>query len=311
LNDGLGLVQLYAGLSTHPTDAETFFGGFQDNGSARRTTTGTGWTSVFGGDGGWTQIDQASPSRVFVEYQGTGNLFRSTNGGNSFSDVVSGSSGRNCFLPPFLIDPSDSNRMLYASHQVYRSTNGGSSWSAISGDLTTGTGAIRTLAQSRTNPDVVYAATNDGNVLRSDNGGSNWTLLLSGQPGWPRVTRELTVHPKQPMKVFLAGASHGIDQVRRSGNGGQTWKSLDGDLPDVPVNVIGVHDDGDSEHVFAGSDQGLFYSRGDGKWVRYGRGLPHAVVIDVAIDVARNRIVVATQGRGAWRAPLLLPKAAR
>ena len=307
-NDGLGLIQLYAGLSSHPGDDETFFGGFQDNGSNRRNAPGKAWTQVFGGDGGWTQVDQLSPLRVFVEYQGTGNLYRSTSGGSGFSWVGSGiwGSDRNCFLPPFLIEHGNSNRMLYATQRVYRSTDGGSNWSALSGDLTTGSGAIRCLAQARLDPLRVYAATNDGNVLRSDNGGATWTLLLSGQPGWPRVTRELTVHPGAPLTVYLAGAAYGIDQVRRSTDGGVNWESLDGDLPDLPVNVIGVLPTPRGERLFAGTDSGLFHS-GDGgqHWSRYGTGLPNATVIDLEVDRGRRRIVVATQGRGVWRAPLL------
>jgi hypothetical protein len=67
LNQGLGLVQFYAGLSSDPTDDERFFGGTQDNGSNRRSSDSLVWTQVFGGDGGWTQIDPSNPARVFVE----------------------------------------------------------------------------------------------------------------------------------------------------------------------------------------------------------------------------------------------------
>lgn len=305
LNNGLGLIQLYAGFSTDPSDPNVIYGGFQDNGTCKRTASG--WSAVFGGDGGWTQVDRTNPNRVFVEFQGTGNLYRSTNAGNSFSYVGSGISGRNCFLPPFLIDPSDSNRMLYATERIYRSTNGGSSWSAISGDLTNGTGAIRALAQAYTNSNVVYAATNDGNVLRSDNGGANWTTLLTGQPGWPRVTREIEVHPRKPMKVFLAGAAYGVPKVRRSGNGGATWKVLDSNLPDVPTNVIECVLAEGEEVLFIGTDRGLYWNAGGANWHRYGTGLPLATVIDIKAEPLRGRILVSTQGRGVWSAPLVLP----
>jgi photosystem II stability/assembly factor-like uncharacterized protein len=307
LNSGLGLIQLYAGLSTHPTADETLYGGFQDNGSARRGA-GLSWTQVFGGDGGWTQVDQLAPSRVFVEYQGSGNLFRSTGGSFTSSSSGIGTSDRNCFLPPYLIEVGNSDRMLYATHRVYRSTNGGTSWSAISGDLSNGAGAIRALAQSPSDPNYVYAATNDGNVLRSTNGGSAWTTVLSGHPGWPRVTNELFVHPRAPQTVFLATAAFGADQVRMSTNGGTTWTSLDGDLPDVPANVVAAlpRPAPHAPLLFVGTDAGLFHSSDGGQhWRRYGKDLPNAVVIDVRLDRPRQRILVATQGRGVWRAPLI------
>ncbi|MEM1448228.1 MAG: hypothetical protein AAF957_08575 [Planctomycetota bacterium] len=312
-NAGLGLIQLYAGLSTHPTNDEQMFGGFQDNGSNRRTF-GTSWTQVFGGDGGWTQLDQAAPNRVFVEFQGTGNIYRSTGGG--FFGVGSGISfsDRNCFLPPYLIEARNSNRMLYATQRIYRSTNGGSTWTPISADLSNGAGAVRALAQSPTDPLFVYAATNDGNVLRSLDGGSTWTTVLTGHPGWPRTTRELFVHPRRPQTVYLATASYGVDQVRVSTDSGTTWTSLDGDLPDVPTNVVAAVPRGPFRPpvLFAGTDQGLFHSVNGGvNWQRYGRGLPHAVVVDLAVEVGRGRIVAATQGRGVWRAPLILDESPR
>ena len=92
LNAGLGIVQFYAGMSTHPTDLTRMFGGFQDNGSCRRDA-GLSWTHVTGGDGGWTQINQSNPVVVFTESQGTGNLYRSTNGGTTFTDAGAGLSG--------------------------------------------------------------------------------------------------------------------------------------------------------------------------------------------------------------------------
>jgi photosystem II stability/assembly factor-like uncharacterized protein len=313
LNQGLGLIQFYAGLSAHPSDPQVFYGGTQDNGSNKRTADSSSWTQVFGGDGGWTQIDPSAPNTVFVEYQGTGNLFRSTDGGGTFSYSGSGIStaDRNCFLPPFLIDPGSPNRMLYGTQRVYQSLNGGASWAPLSPDVSTGTGAIRTLAMAPSDPTVVYAATNDGNVLASSDGGASFQLALSGNPGWPRVTRELFVHPTNPQTAYLAVASFGVDQILRTRDGGASWVSLDGNLPDVPVNTVAAVP-GVPTRLFAGTDAGLYVSFDAGQnWGRYGNGLPNAPVIDILFERQRRRIVVATQGRGAWSAPLLLEQMPR
>ena len=127
LKVGLGTIQFYAGVSAHPIQDEWLIGGTQDNGTNRRSVAGLTWSSVLGGDGGWTQVDPANPSRVFAESQGTGNIYRSTNGGQSFSYVGSGLSGRNCFLPPFLVDPT-AQRML-RDPAAPRGTPGGTGWS--------------------------------------------------------------------------------------------------------------------------------------------------------------------------------------
>jgi photosystem II stability/assembly factor-like uncharacterized protein len=312
-HNSFGIIQFYAGLSTHPSNVNYMIGGFQDNGSNRRSDLTKNWTQLFGGDGGWTQIDQVSPLRMFVEYQGTGNLYLSTNGGSIFNYAGSGinSGDRNCFLPPYLIDPTNSNKVLYATHRVYRSTNGGTSWTAVSPDLTGGgIAAIRALAQSPSDPNFVYAATNDGRIQRSTNGGTSFTLVATGIPGWPRVTRELFVDPTSPLTVYLAVANFGQSQIQRSLDGGQTWTPLDATFPDIPVNVVAADARGVWPVIYAGADDGLYRSIDDGAtWHRYGHGLPNAPVIDLRLEAQapRRRLIACTQGRGAWSIAVCIP----
>jgi len=307
LNTNIATVQFYAGVSTSPADPLVVFGGMQDNGTNRRSVAGTAWTSIAGGDGGWTQVDQTDPQRVFAESQGTGNLYRSTNGGDNFNTVNSGLSGRNCFLPPYLIDPANPMRMLYATERLFESTDGGSNWAALSPDLTGGSpAAIRALAIAPSDSNYVYAATNDGRVQASADGGASFDLRLTDVPGWPRVTRELTVDPTDPRTVYLATAAFGQPQVRRSRDAGATWETLDGNLPDTPVNVVAVDARTIVHTLFAGADDGLYRSINGGlTWRRYGQGLPNAPVIDLRLEPQRDRLIVGTQGRGAWLVPIV------
>ncbi len=307
LNQGLGLVQFYAGVSIDPRTDVPVLAGAQDNGTHLRTSDSrSAWDVVLGGDGGFTQIDPLDPRRKFAEFQGTGNLYVSAGGGFSWSGSGINSSDRNCFLPPYLIVPGDSMRMYYGTHRLYRSLNGGASWTSITGDLTKGSGAIRSLAVGTTDPNVIYLSTNDGIVLVSTNGAGSFRTIFSDHPGWPRVTRELFVDPLDAQSLYLATASFGADQVRRSRDAGLTFETLDGDLPDVPVNVI-VADTRDFPVIYAGTDCGLFRSEDNGhSWRRYGQGLPHAAVIDLLLDPLRHRLIVATQGRGSWEVPHVL-----
>jgi photosystem II stability/assembly factor-like uncharacterized protein len=303
LNDGLGLIQFYAGLSLDPLSDDIVYGGTQDNGTNKRTGPNSR-IHVFGGDGGFTAVNPGNPNIVFCEYQGTGNLYRSTNGGGSFNFSGSGiSSGdRNCFLPPFEIDPSDPQRMIYGTHRVYKSTNGGLSWTPISNDLTaTPTGAIHSLAIAPSDPQTFWVTTNDGNVQVSFHGGTRWLLVRQGLPGWFRVMRQVFVAPDDDQTAYLAGSAFGTDQVLRTTDGGDTWAVLDGDLPDLPVNVIAVDTRPTIDVIYLGTEAGVYRSLNDGtSWHRYGQGLPNAAIIDLRLDTARGRILAATQGRGAW-----------
>lgn len=315
-NAGLQTLQFYAGLSTHPTDDTIVYGGMQDNGTARRSDPNSRtWTSVFGGDGGWTQIDQRDPARIFVEFQGAGNLFRSTNNGQGFPRATSSIGGRHAFLPPFLIDATDSQRMLYATERVWESLDGGSTFVPVSADLTSGSPfAIRALAMSRTEPRFVYAVTNDHRVLASEDFGRTFVTRATEHYGWPRVTREVTVDRDDPRTVYVAGATFGAAHVRRSRDGGATFETLDGDLPDVPVQVIEADDRWITPRLYAGADDGVYMSRdGGAHWVRLGVEFPHVAVIDLILEPTRmatpgrGRLIAATQGRGAWLMPVFAP----
>jgi photosystem II stability/assembly factor-like uncharacterized protein len=303
LNNGLTLTQCYAGVSTHPTDDVIMTAGLQDNGSVLRATNSTVWYDVLGGDGGWTQIDQTNPQRMFGESQGTGALYRSSDGGATFTAVGSGLSGNNCFLPPYLIDPNNPARMLYGAERVWVSTNGGTTFSALSAAVTGGsaTAAIRSMAIAPSNSRYVYVATNNGRVLASSDSGATFTLIRTGNPGWPRTTRELFVEPGDPMSIYLAGAGYATQHVLRSRNAGVTWETLDSGLPDIPVNTIAADTRLHPPAIYAGTEAGVYWTRDDGaSWEVYGTGMPHVPVVDLRLEPARSRLVAATQGRGIW-----------
>ncbi len=307
-NEGLGTAQCYAGISINPGTGY-IYSGLQDNGTVGQTPTL--WRHWLGGDGGWTQVDQERPRFVFAELQGTGNLYKSSSLG---SGMVLSSTGinpddRNCFLPPYLIDPNDSARMIYGTHRMYLSTNYGESWSVLSGDLTGGgSAAIQALAIAPTDSLTIYAATNDGRILVSSDGGENWSIILANVPGWPRITRELFVDPTDANTLYAAVAHYGEPKIRRTKDRGQTWEILEGTFPDIPVNVVAVDVRGARPIIYAGAEDGVYRTVNEGaNWHRLGHGMPNAAVIDLVLDFPRSRLVAATQGRGIWSLPVALP----
>lgn len=303
LNNGIGTTQFYAGVSAHPTNMDYVMGGLQDNGTGIRPNNTLNWTHVIGGDGGWTAIDQQNPLVLWGQPQGLANLYRSANGGASFTLSSTGisSSQPNAFYTPMVFAPGSSTTLLCGTDRVYRSTNSGASWTAISPDLTpTSGGAIRSLAVSPVNANIVWVATTDGVVARSTNGGTSFTNSLTGIPGWIRVTREIVPSPDVQNTWYLAVSQFGTAQVRRTTDNGATWLSLDGDLPDLPVNTIGIDPRTTPDTLYAGTDAGLYRSTNDGvNWTKVS-GLPNVPVIDLRYRAADGSMVVATQGRGMW-----------
>jgi photosystem II stability/assembly factor-like uncharacterized protein len=303
LNNNLGLIQFYAGLSVFPGQPERIYGGMQDNGTAVRGA-GTSWTTVpIGGDGGYTGVDPTG-TRVFGESQGTGNLYRQVNGG-SFQRSSTGITGRNCFLPPFEIHPLDPLLMIYGTERVFRSTNGATNWSAISPDLTAGgSAAICGLAFAPSDTGTIYVLTNDGRVQVTTDGGQSWRLSRTGVFTWPRTTRPFAVDPASPARAWLAVGAFGVEQILQTDDAGLTWRSIDGDLPDAPAHAVAVDGSSAQSILYVGTDQGVFRSEdGGAHWWRYGRALPHAPVVDLRAE--GGRLLAGTQGRGAWQVRLV------
>jgi hypothetical protein len=86
-------------------------------------------------------------------------------------------------------------------------------------------------------------------------------------------------------------------QVFRTENGGKSWTSVAGNLPDDgPVKVI-REDVRNPNLLFCGTEFGLYASTDRGKsWVKFG-GLPTNSVDDIVIHPRERDLVAATHGR--------------
>jgi MYXO-CTERM domain-containing protein len=302
INAGLGVMQIYSGTSLHPTDQSFVLAGFQDNGSNLRT--GSGWRSVLGADGGYTGLHPKQPSVMFIESQNAANLYRSTNGGTSFSKVGTGiaTADRVAFLATYEINPQNPQEMLYATHRIWRSTNQGTSFTAISGDVTTGgTERIRAIQIAESNPQTVYIATSDGRIQVSLDGGATFAPKLTGLPKVYLLSREIDIAAWDDRVAVVGVSAFGTDQVRITRDRGASWKTIDGDLPDIPVNTVEISQIEGVEMIFIGTDQGVFSTCNEGQsWRRLGTGIPNVVVTDIRHDATFQRIVATTFGRGMW-----------
>ena len=151
---------------------------------------------------------------------------------------------------------------------------------------------------------MVYALTNDGRALVSSNGGSTFELVLEDIAGWPRVTRQIAVDPRRPSHAYIADMGFGGPTLLATLDRGRTWEEIGGGLPDVPVNTVAVHRQGNRRWIFAGTDAGVFVSSNFGTtWARYGV-LPKAPIMDLVVDTRFDRLVASTLGRGAWSVAL-------
>jgi len=132
-SDVLAISQIYdIGISR--TNPLVRIAGLQDNGTVR-TTTGSvsAWSEVLGNDGTACEIDPVDASRVYASYQ-AGNLYRSSNGGGSFTGAKNGidTTERRAWNSPIVHDPIHTLRVFTGTQRVYRSVDGAANWTAIS-----------------------------------------------------------------------------------------------------------------------------------------------------------------------------------
>lgn len=300
---------------------ERLYGGTQDN-STVRTQTGAAddWEVIHVGDGFTTLVDPVDTNYVYTESQ-YGNFVRSTNGGESFSQAMTGMSGqdRRNWNTPFVLDPHNPETLYYGAQKVYKTTNRAGMWTPISEDLSNGSGegnltygTITSLAVSEIDPQVIYAGTDDGNVWNTLDGGENWQHLSDSLPNY-WVTR-VVIHPTEPTTAYavFSGYRYGSNDghIYRTTDHGLSWEDISGDLPDVPVNDL-IIDIFTNNQLFLATDIGVFSSFDEGiSWTLIDEGLPNVPVTDLSLHVPTRTLVAATYGRSLYKYEIPIPAAA-
>ncbi len=179
-------------------------------------------------------------------------------------------------------------------------------WSVISPDLTGGPGrdpnypfgTVTTVAGAKTDSNRVLAGTDDGRLWFTTNLGTNWTQVTDSDVPGTWVTRVM-VDPVNAQVAYatFSGFRSGVElpYVLKTSDGGTTWSSIVGNLPQAPVNDIVVV----GSTLYVASDVGVYSSANGGrKWRAAATGLPNVPVTDLEYRAASNALYAATFGRG-------------
>ncbi len=233
---------------------------------------------------------------------------------------------------PIELSPHDPSTLLVAGNRFFKSMNRGNSWVA-SEDLTKNVDRDRlsimgvpgsefmtskndgqsdfsqatTLAESPSQPGVIWVGTDDGNLQVSRDGGRTFTNVTGNIPdppeGYYRVTR---VEPStfDPGTCYVTLDNHRNEDwapyVYLTRDFGRTFSSISGNLPVGSVKVI-TEDPRNRNLLYVGTEFGLFVSLDGGQeWKRFQNGLPTVRVDDILVHPRDNDLVVGTHGRSIW-----------
>jgi photosystem II stability/assembly factor-like uncharacterized protein len=298
------------------------------------------WYTVSGGDGFFVVPDLENPNIVYSDSQGGTIHVTDTQSGNTRSihpyPKEVGSSGnaikdykyRFNWNPPIHRSPHSSKTVYYGGNVVFKTTNYGHSWEVISPDLTTNdkskqqssggpvvtdnTAAefhctILTIAESPVKTGVIWVGTDDGNIQLTKDGGKTWTNVVGNIKGLPANSWIPAIEASH----FDAGTAYvAVDRHRdddfaphafKTTDYGQTWTSIQGDLPAKGYVHVVREDPKNRSLLYAGTELGVFASwDSGGRWVSIRNNVPPVAVNDIAIHPRDNDLILGTHGRGVW-----------
>jgi photosystem II stability/assembly factor-like uncharacterized protein len=154
---------------------------------------------------------------------GTGSVYRSTDGGQTWTLMVDNNfCNPQCFYDICIdVDPSNANRVYLGGSPTLPfgiSTNGGASF------VTSATGLhvdSHVIAVAPSNPQVIYFGS-DGGIYRSNNAGGTWTSLNNGSYSATQFM-SVAIHPTDPNFTIGGTQDNGTEMLRFDG----TWRRTD------------------------------------------------------------------------------------
>jgi photosystem II stability/assembly factor-like uncharacterized protein len=293
LSSGLPDAPQVRSVVVHPDDPSVIYAGVHD-GPYRSTDGGDTWECLplDARLPVWALAFDPSDSRVVYCGIGPSRLYRSGNGGDSWSPLA------NAVLPERLdmgfptrlisiaVDPSDP-ASIYAGIEVggvMHSGDGGQTWNDCSQDLvrladeqpqlrsrllsdTELEGMLDThaLVVSAAAPGRPFLANRMG-LFQSDDGGRHWADLQVGAHSPLTYCRHVAVSPHDPGVLFacFSDEAQGVaGSVYRSDNLGRSWSRFDRVTPTSTMMKVDLNPL-DEQQVWCATRNGEVYATGDG-----------------------------------------------
>ena len=214
-----------------------------------------------------------APSNSSILYAGSKNVYKTTNGGNSWFSSNGQATLNGTSIACIGVSWTSADTLLAA----------------------TGTGT--------------FGLPSTFEVFSSTNGGQSWTNVtnhLNGNQNLPnRYPTDIEFDPSNSSVTYLTYSSYGTPHIFRTTNMGQSWTNISGILPDIPHQAVCI-DPEDENNIYVGTDLGVFHSSDYGaNWEEFNNGMPPAMVLDVTISRINGKLRASTFGNGVYERPLV------
>jgi len=322
--------QLYH-VSVTPTFPYRVCGGQQESGSVCISSRGNDgeitvrdWHPVGAIEYGSVAPDPLDPDLIYGAGRNEVSKFHCSTGQveNVTPIPVRGPDVRVDRTEPLVFSPLDPHLLYYAADRVYATRDGGVTWRAMSPDLARPAGGappsvgrlhepraerqrgvVYALAPSSLDSNLIWAGTDDGLIWTTRDGGAHWSNVTPRElTPWSKVTQIEASH-FDARRAYVSVSRMRLDDMHpyilRTDDGGRTWQSLVGGLPDdAPVNAV-REDPVRRGLLYAATERAVWMSSDDGAhWESLELNLPHTSMRDLAVH--GDDLIVATHGRSFW-----------
>ncbi len=318
-NNGFNVTQYYA-CDYHPTTSNYFLAGAQDNGTQKFTAPGINvTTTVTGGDGGFCHIDQTD-GQVQITAFTNNNYNRSLNGGTSFSSLGSGiNNNRGRFINP--TDYADNTNVMYCGDdagQYYVITGLDATPAAFIAPVPAmGSRELTAVKVDPFTPNTIFIGASFGGglpqVLKISNANTTTPTVISvatlGTVNNAAVS-SVDVDPSNSSHILATLSNYGVTSVWESIDGGTSFLSIEGNLPDMPIrwglfapaNAQLNGSAGGNGGILLGTELGVWTaSQLNGtttQWIPNNSGLANVSTYMLKYRPSDNLVAAATHGRG-------------
>ncbi|MBL0016911.1 MAG: PKD domain-containing protein [Bacteroidetes bacterium] len=298
------VTQFYS-CAIHPTAfTDYYLAGAQDNGSHQFTAAGINTTTeVTGGDGAFCHIDQDQPQFQWTQYI-FNDFFVSTNSGSSWTNVTAGGTGQ-------FINPSDYDNtanILYSGHNAgqylrWSDPQTGATFTGV-GVAAFGGGSVNAVTVSPNTANRVFFGIDNGRVVSCINANAvpTGTNISTGLPAGASVSC-IEVETGNDNHLLVTYSNFGVNSVWESLNGGTSWTSVEGNLPDMPIRWA-LFNPNNSDQAMIATELGVWttdnLNGGATVWGPSNTGLANVRTDMLQMRQSDDFVIAATHGRGLY-----------
>lgn len=316
---GLNVTQFYS-VGVAPTNSvsglsgEYFAAGAQDNGTQYFEDAQAGINGSFqsqGGDGAYTMFDQGGDKYYISNYVYNESIILRPLPGSAITNsrVLDSDTNLNngAFIAPMTLDSNldilyadYSNGTNYSVRRYSNIKSGTVGRTDLSNALLTSSPTALTVSPHTTTSSTLLVGTRLGKLLRVTNANTatqTWTDITG--PSFVGSISDVE-YGASNNEIFVTMHNYNVVSIWYTSDGGTTWVSKEGNLPDLPVKCI-LKNPLNANEVIIGTELGVWYTNNFNAtaptWNQSYNGMSNVKVLD--LDLRNdNTVFAATYGRG-------------